>query len=225
MSRVIAAAYNVPFEVFVAYPYSLTPQNIRQQIERFPEGQFIALDGDRIIGMAVTMRTHYSPDQRPHKWIEAIGDTNMSAHQPNGNWLYGVEFAVLPEYRGQGVGTRMYDVRFNLVKRLNLRGFYAGGMLMGYHRHRHEMTPGDYARRVIAREMNDPTVTMQMNRGFRPVAVIENYLPEEEAGNCAVQLLWENPTYRVVPVQPRAGEVLPVLDGLIGDAFPPAAAV
>ena len=108
--------------------------------ERFPEGQFVAI---RISGpgaghaaaMAVTMRTSRPPTAPILPWMEAIGDLRISAHEPEGDWLYGVEMAVRPMYQGHGIGTGLYEARFDLARRLNLRGWYAVGMLMGYSQH------------------------------------------------------------------------------------------
>jgi GNAT superfamily N-acetyltransferase len=172
------------------------PDDVLKQIERFPEGQFVALWDDQVVAIAITFRTNYPPDAPPHRWMDSIGDLGIANHDPNGEWLYGMEFSVLPEMQGKGIGIKMYEARFAMVKRLNLKGFYAGGMLMGYPRYRDTMTPREYGEAVIRRELKDPTVTMQMNRGFRAVSVIEDYLVEETSGNAAVLIVWDNPDYQ-----------------------------
>src|SRR5690606_34749826 len=68
-----------------------------------------------------------------------------------------------------------------------------GGMLMGYHRYRGLMTPREYGQRVIAGEIEDPTVTMQLRRGFQPRAIVEEYYPEWKAGHAAVLLVYQPP--------------------------------
>lgn len=169
--------------------------DITQHIERFPEGQFVALHHQTVVGMAATLRTNYSPDQPPLRWIEAIGDKGISKHDPTGEWLYGVEMAVHPDYHHKGIGTRLYKARFELVKQLNLKGWYAAGMLMGYHRFQQQMMVREYAEKVIGREIVDPTVTMQLNRGFTAKAIIENYIDEPAAGDAAILIVWINPDY------------------------------
>jgi GNAT superfamily N-acetyltransferase len=124
-----------------------------------------------------------------------IGGVTLNHHDPLGEWLYGVDFAVDPNYRQHGIGTRMYQTRFELVKRLNLRGFYAGGMLMGYHRYQQQMTVREYGEKVIRGELEDPTVTMQMRRGFKAHSVIEQYVHYPQAGHAAVLIEWANPHY------------------------------
>jgi GNAT superfamily N-acetyltransferase len=195
---VICAAYQMgditPDECYDNYQIP-SPQDVLKQIERFPEGQFVALLGEKVVGIAITLRVNHSPDAKPHRWLEAIGGLSIGNHDPNGEWLYGMEFSVHPAYQGHGIGVKLYEARFAMVKRLNLKGFYAGGMLMGYHRYKDSMTPREYGEAVMRREIKDPTVTMQMNRGFRAVAVIENYLEEELSGNAAMLIVWDNPDY------------------------------
>lgn len=173
---------------------------IAAMLERFPEGQFVAVlsagEKEIITGLACTMRTHFPPTQPPRAWWEAIGTYHLHNHNPQGAWLYGVEMAVDPQYRRRGIGTALYEARFELVKRLNLKGWYAGGMLMGYDRYREQMTVREYGEKVIAREIIDPTVTMQMNRGFEAWSVIEDYIDEPLAGDGAVLIVWHNPDYQ-----------------------------
>lgn len=164
-------------------------------LERFPEGQFVALLDGQVVSYALTMRTHRSPGAVPLKWIDAIGDMTLHNHRPAGEWLYGVDFAVDPSLRRIGIGSKMYATRFDLVKRLNLRGMYAGGMLMGYRRYQDTLKPSEYAEKVLTGELQDPTVTMQINRGFKPRAVVEQYSWMAVAGNCAVLIEWQNPQY------------------------------
>ncbi len=164
-------------------------------VERFPEGQIVALLDGEVVSYAITMRTHRSPGDKPLSWYDAIGDMAIRNHQPSGEWLYGVDFVVDPSLRKMGIGSKMYTARFDLVKRLNLRGMYAGGMLMGYYRYEDTLASVEYAQKVISGELQDPTVSMQMHRGFKPRAVIEDYTWVEEAANCAVLIEWQNPDY------------------------------
>lgn len=66
---------------------------------------------------------------------------------------------------------------------------------MGYHKYRDLMSVREYARRVASGEIKDPTVSVQLSRGFQPRGIIENYLDEPEAGNAAMLIVWENPEF------------------------------
>ncbi|HEX2622300.1 MAG TPA: hypothetical protein VHL11_19210 [Phototrophicaceae bacterium] len=177
-------------------PWNFSAQMLPEVMQRFPEGQSVALVDGKVVSYAITMRTNRSPDELPLSWAAMIGDMTLKNHDSNGEWLYGVDFYVNVAYRCLGIGTKMYQARFNLVRRLNLRGMYAGGMLAGYDRYRRQMSVREYGEKVILGELEDPTVTMQMRRGFRPRAMIENYTDSESAGYAAMLIEWDNPDWR-----------------------------
>ncbi|HET8985354.1 MAG TPA: GNAT family N-acetyltransferase [Trueperaceae bacterium] len=177
------------------YCHCINPESVAEQLERFPIGQFVAVtyeDGaEKVIGMGTTMITSRSPDHEPLPWYDVIGSFGLRNHDPEGDWLYGVEIAVHPDYQRNGVASALYKARLALIDELHLKGWYAGGMLMGYDDHRDTLTPRQYAELVIAGELTDPTVTMQLHRGLEPRAIIEGYYPEWKAGHAAVLLVHE----------------------------------
>ena len=192
-----AAFYTLPEDDF-----RIEDDALNTMFTRFPEGQFVALvnnaANDIVAGVALTMRTRKPPTAPPLPWWDMIGTYHLNNHHPDGDWLYGVEMAVHPDYHGYGVGTALYNARFDLVKRLNLRGWYACGVLMGYRHYKDKMTVREYGEKVLTGEIKDPTVTMQMNRGFEAWSVVENYLDEPVAGNAAILIVWKNPEYQPV---------------------------
>ena len=175
------------------YCHCINPESVAEQLERFPAGQFVAVtyeDGaEKVIGMATTMITSRSPDDEPLPWYDVIGSFGLRNHEPEGDWLYGVEIAVHPDYQRNGVASALYTARLALIGELDLEGWYAGGMLMGYDEHREALTPRQYAELVIKGELTDPTVSMQLHRGLEPRAIIEGYYPEWKAGHAAVLLV------------------------------------
>ena len=209
------------------YCHCINPEAVAEQLERFPEGQFVAVTyengEEKVIGMATTMITERSPNELPLPWYDEIGSFGLRHHDPEGRWLYGVEIAVHPDYQRNGVASALYEARLALIEQFELEGWYAGGMLMGYYRYREELTPAEYGRQVIAGELNDPTVSMQLGRGLEPRAVIENYYPEWKAGHAAVLLVYqpqraEQPKSqrrrrRHAPAGREAGQPLPLQPG------------
>lgn len=183
-------------------------------LHRFGAGQFVAVadiaGAERVIGVALALRTSYPPSARPKIWREVIGDLSLANHDANGRWLYGAEKAVHPDFQGRGVGTALYRVQFKLARQLDLRGIYAGGMLKGYKHHKGKMSVREYAGKVMRGELFDPTVSVQMKRGFKPRSLIENYAWDHEAAHTGLLIVWEPPRRSErAEVRPAAGAVRP----------------
>lgn len=169
--------------------------SIARHIQRFPDGVFVADTGTDIIGFAITIRTSHSPYETAHRWLEAIGGVELMAHDSKGTWIYGVDFGVNPDYRKMGIGTALYRARFDMVRRLNLQGFYAGGMLAGYQAYHDQMTIEEYVKRVRQGTITDPTITMQLNRGFKSGPVLKHYCGKSLVNDSAMQIIWHNMAY------------------------------
>ncbi len=171
------------------------PHHLQQHIDQFPEGQFVALDGEKVVGFTATYRTTLAPEDDPlHDWYATVGGFSLTSHHPDGEWVYGAELGVHPDYRKRGIATALYDARFDMIRRLKLKGYYSVGLLVGYHKHQTDLTLQEYAAKVMRRELTDPTLTMQMNRGFRPLKLVENYIGESIPGitGAGVLIVWEN---------------------------------
>lgn len=164
---------------------------IRWLGETFPEGGFVVFDGDRAVGMGFGVFLDFDFDHPDHPLDEVY-----NAHDPDGDWYYGTTIAVLPEYRGRGIGGRLYELRKDVVKRFNKRGIVAGGVLPGYADHKHEMTADEYLAKVTAGELYDPTLTFQIENGFEARAALNNYLNDPTVDNHACLIVWPNPDHR-----------------------------
>lgn len=172
----------------------------RQQVEHFPDGQFTALvdtdDGIVVAGSTTTMRTNETFDGDDHPYyFDFIGQGTISTHDPNGEWLYGIDVGVHPGYRRLGIGRRLYEARRDLVRRLNLRGEVVIGLLPGFPRYRNQMSVEDYAWRVASGELTDPTLTMQLSVGFRLRRLIYHYVTDPRSDNAVSLITRENPEY------------------------------
>lgn len=118
--------------------------------------------------------------------------------------MYGVESCVHPDYRGRGVGSKLMDARFDVLRQLNLRGMVAGSAIVDYHTAPH-LTAGEYVRQVQAGIRFDTNLSKQLHKGFRVHNVIPNYLDEESDGTLGygVAIVWYNPDYRESAVAAR----------------------
>lgn len=173
-----------------------SPEQLQSHIRIFPEGALCAEVDGRLAGSCTSLIIDFDPQHVQHSWAEISDDGFIRTHNPSGNSLYGIDIAVRPEFRGRGVARRMYQARYDLVARLGLERFLTAGRMPGYHTHARQLSPEAYAEQVIAGRLTDPVITPQLKAGLRPVAVLRDYIPDEESGNCALLLEWPNPQRR-----------------------------
>ena len=172
-----------------------TPAEVRAQINHFPEGCFVAVLDDRIVGYCASMRISGDVALEPHSWRQITGGGLGSRHDPLGDWLYGYEMCVDPDVRGTRIGRRLYEERRALAERLGLTGIAFAGRMPNLSRLRRKVDgPKDYLEKVEAGKIHDPVLRFQLANGFKPVAVLEDYLPVDtkSLGN-AVLMVWRNP--------------------------------
>lgn len=160
----------------------------RKHIELFPEGQLVALDGDRVVGMTSTVRLDLD-HVHPRTFDDVIQGGWCTSHDPAGAWMYGLDIGAHPDCRGRGVGRALYAARHQVARSLGLKGQATAGMLSGYGRLREEMSVETYYADVIAGALHDPTVSVQMHYGFEPRGLIHAYVDDPSCAGCCVELV------------------------------------
>ncbi|MFW6300693.1 MAG: carbon-nitrogen hydrolase, partial [Oceanicaulis sp.] len=81
-----------------AYP-DMTPDlpaMIRGQIAAFPEGQVVVEYEGEIVGWCASFIIDEASAFAPHDWAGITGGGFAARHDPDGDWLYGMEVAVDP---------------------------------------------------------------------------------------------------------------------------------
>ncbi len=160
---------------------------IASHLQIFPQGALCV----EIDGQLIASATALILEQVPHTFAAATDDGFIRNHQPKGTTLYGVDMAVRPIWRGQGVARALYQARFALVKQLGLQRFMAAGRMPGLEQHL-QLSPEEYVQAVIAGTLIDPTLTPQLRNGLEPVRVLHQYIEDAESRNCALLLEWRN---------------------------------
>jgi GNAT superfamily N-acetyltransferase len=177
----------------------LTEAKYLKHLDLFPAGQFVAVlrdgDGETVVGATSTYRTDFDFNHIQHTFLEAVAGGWLTNHDPDGAWLYGADLGVQPDYRGQGIGRKLYNARRDLARRLNLRGEIAGGMIPGYDRYRDAYTVGQYVEQVSEGELHDPTLTMQLRNGFEVRGILYDHITDPRANDCATLIVRVNPDY------------------------------
>lgn len=174
-------------------PYPL--HTLRGQINNYPEGQFIAVYDDNVVGYCATFRIDAEWALKPHTWKEITGSGFASRHNNEGSYLYGMEVCVDPAYRGLRIGQRLYNERKRLCRHLGLKGIVFGARIPGYKKHIDKYpTPEAYVQAVKDKKVRDLVLGFQMRNEFEPISVLRDYLPFDEAsGGHAALMHWKNP--------------------------------
>ncbi len=160
-------------------------------IKIFPEGQFVALHKDRVIGMTTSIRYHF-PDGLFHTFNEILAGGFLTTHEPNGDWLYGMDIGTHPDFRGKGIAAYLYEARQATVYKLKLNGQFTYGMLNGYGAMQSKMSAEDYYHQVISNKIKDPTVSRQMKNGFKPKGLVPGYVDDPACRGFCAFLVREN---------------------------------
>jgi len=181
-----------------------TEATLQGQIHSFPEGQFVVLHGDEVVGYCSTFIISGDIALKPHTWTEITGGGYASRHDPEGDYLYGMEVCVSPEYRGLRIGQRLYNERKKLCQEWRLKGIVFAGRLPTLHRRISQFASVEnYIEQVPQKKARDPVLSFQLRNGFEVLGVLAGYLPfDRESLGYGVHMLWRNP--QVEPDKPRA---------------------
>lgn len=168
---------------------------ITGQINNFPQGQIVATVDDNIVGYCATFVIPGEIALKPHTWTGITGGGYASRHDINGDWLYGMEVFVDPDYRGYRIGQRLYNERKKLAESLNLKGIVFAGRLPSLSKRIKQYKTAElYVAEVRAKRRRDPVLSFQLANGFEFVGLLPDYLPTDtESLGYGVHLCWKNP--------------------------------
>jgi hypothetical protein len=120
-----------------------------------------------------------------------------------------VDSVVIPAYRSRGVGGKLIEARYDIVRALNLRGMAAGSLIIDYHKVADHIPVEQYVQDVVDGKRFDTNLSKQIRKGFKAHGLIPNYSIDELSRGWGVEIVWENPDYteqrrperRIVPRQ------------------------
>lgn len=170
----------------------LSADDIRAYAEIFPEGYFVATVDGQPVGQGAGIYLDFDLDNPQHTIAGITGEHQCGNHDPDGDWYYGTDISVHPDYRGRGIGRLLYEARKDLVRIDGKRGIIAGASLPGYFHHKDSMSAKEYVDEVVARQLTDPTLSFQLSNGFEVRGLLEGYLEDEADDGWAALIVWEN---------------------------------
>ncbi|TXI15785.1 MAG: GNAT family N-acetyltransferase [Pedobacter sp.] len=160
--------------------------HFENHIKLFPQGQFVIEDKNKmLIATTSTFLCHFPIYD--HTFLEATDQLWLTkSHQKDGQWLYGVDMGVLPEYRGKGLSKELYKARQEMCQILGIKGQVTVGMPIGYGQYQNQLSITAYCEKLKNNELSDPTISAQRKAGFIWIKPIFNYLRDPEAGNAGI---------------------------------------
>lgn len=176
----------------------LSVAGVLKQCEMFPEGGYVVVDhdaGERVAAFAMGCFVDFDFDHPQHHLNEVVGPLGSDYHLEFGEWYYGTDIAVADDYRRLGIGRQLYELRKDLIRRFNRAGMVAGGVIPGFANHKFDMTADEYVARVAARELTDPTLTMQLDNGFEALGALKDYWTDPAVDSWASLIVWRNPDF------------------------------
>ncbi|HRJ11771.1 MAG TPA: GNAT family N-acetyltransferase [Alphaproteobacteria bacterium] len=175
------------------FPEELLWQRVHlaNHLRLFPRGQFVALDGDKVIASCTNMLVSDADWDAHLPWEEQTGGLMLTQHNPDGKTLYGIDISVHPDYRGRGIARRLYQKRYDLVRAQKLTRYgtvcrmpdYAAS---GMH------SPAEFADAVVAGVVTDRTLTPLLKMGLAYQGIIADYMDDAESGDAGAILNWQN---------------------------------
>ncbi|MBV7334879.1 GNAT family N-acetyltransferase [Chloroflexi bacterium TSY] len=116
------------------------PVDLLDYAKTFPKGNFVALDGDRVVGLGAGGYYEVDFDHLDESMRAPMKAPISQWHDPEASWYYGTDISVHPDYRGHGIGSKLYAARKAVVQHDQKRGIIAGGFLPGFAKHKMSMT-------------------------------------------------------------------------------------
>ncbi len=170
---------------------------IQMLIEEFPEGQIGVVDGEKLIGIALSLQVDYQRFSNPHTYEDLVDSDDIVFNDQAGDALYGLDVVIAKSHRGMRIGRRLYDARKELCRQYNFQAILAGGRIPNYHAHSDQLSPMDYINKVAAKELYDPILSFQLSNDFQVRRLLTKYLPEDEDSvGFATLLEWNNILYQ-----------------------------
>ncbi|MEM9774292.1 MAG: GNAT family N-acetyltransferase [Chloroflexota bacterium] len=163
--------------------------------ELFPEGSIVAINefNQNVVGFGAGIFIDLDWRKLPDTEEELLGDNGLANHNPNGKFYFGAEFCVHPDYRGQGIGRKIYDHRKEIVVRNNKFGFFAASVLQGYVNYKKNLDIETYFEKVESGEVYDQTLSMQLRNNFQIVKPIQYFLNHPPSDHWTAFIYWGNP--------------------------------
>lgn len=168
-------------------------EQLMSHVELFPQGAIcVEIDGE-LVGSITSLLVNFDPENPQHTWEEVTDSGYIRTHLRDGKTLYIVDVSVKPAFRKLDLGKLLIQSMYERVIEDKLERVIGGGRMSGYHRHADSISPEQYVEAVAAGELRDPVISFLLRCGRTPVAIVPDYLEDEESLNYGLLMEWRNP--------------------------------
>ena len=94
------AVRNISNKVYKGVSEPWTKEEMSNLISRFGEGQVCIEDNGRPVAIALSVIVDFTLLGKNHTYDKVTGNGSFKNHDPEGDYLYGIEVIVDPDYRG-----------------------------------------------------------------------------------------------------------------------------
>ena len=168
-------------------------EQLASHVEIYPQGAFCVEINGELAGSITGLLVDFDLENPLHAWGEVTDSGYIRTHRPEGKTLYIVDISVKPAFRKLDLGKLLMQSMFERVIEDRLERVLGGGRMSGYHRHADVHSPESYVEAVVAGELRDPVISFLLRCGRTPVALVPNYLEDEESLNYGLLMEWRNP--------------------------------
>lgn len=168
-------------------------EQLTNHVTLFPQGALCVEVEGTLAGSVTALLTQFDPKHPAHTWEEVTDNGYIRNHDPKGNTLYVVDICIRPAFRKLDLGKWLLQSLYEVVVHQDLERLLGGGRMPGYHKYAQDMTAEQYIEQVVQGKLKDPVISFLLRCGRTPVAIVENYLEDEESLNYGTLMEWKNP--------------------------------
>jgi hypothetical protein len=178
--------------------FRASAEMFQSRITVFPEGQFVAVVGGKVVGSVFNQLVNYEDwKDKDFTWDEVTDNgTLRRTHNPRGDSIYGVGLAVAKQFQGSAASRLLTIAAVRWVVSNGRQQILLGARIPGYCRHS-DIPVKDYILETRGKRgrLLDPELAFYQKYGGEPIKPLPNYIHDPESLDFGVLIKWPNPFY------------------------------